>query len=118
MKIALGQINTTIGDFCGNAAKILDYVHRAKQQGADLILFPELAICGYPPRDLVEKPSFIAQNGDTLAQVAKQTSGISVICGLITPANAETGKSVMNTAAVLRDGRVEFLQSKMLLPNY
>ncbi|MBV9436662.1 MAG: NAD+ synthase, partial [Acidobacteria bacterium] len=71
MKIALGQINPTIGDFCGNAEKIIDYIARAKQQNADLILFPELAICGYPPRDLVEKPSFVTGNGETLQRIAK-----------------------------------------------
>ena len=118
MKIALGQINPTIGDFCGNAAKIVDYSRIAKDRGADLILFPELAICGYPPRDLLEKPSFIAQNSNTLAQIARQTNGIAVICGLVTPARSETGKSVMNSAALVREGRVEFLQSKMLLPTY
>src|SRR5947209_8096959 len=118
MKIALGQINPTVGDFCGNAAKIVEHSHRARAQGADLILFPELAICGYPPRDLVEKPSFVTQNAETLERIAKQTSGIAVICGLVTPAQSETGKSVMNSAALVRDGRVEFMQSKMLLPTY
>jgi NAD+ synthase/NAD+ synthase (glutamine-hydrolysing) len=118
MKIALGQINPTVGDFCGNAARILEYSGRAKDQGADVILFPELAICGYPPRDLVEKPSFVQQNTETLERIARQTAGISVVCGLVTPARSETGKSVMNSAAVVRDGRVEFLQSKMLLPTY
>src|SRR5205085_12413095 len=71
-----------------------------------------------PPRDLVEKPSFVAQNGETLARLANEARGISIICGLVTPAASETGKSAMNTAALLREGRVEFLQSKMLLPNY
>src|SRR5437762_1718841 len=118
MKIALGQINPTVGDFCGNASKIIDYSHRAKAEGADLILFPELAICGYPPRDLVEKSSFVTQNAETLEDIAKQTNGIAVICGLVTPAESETGKSVMNSAALVRDGRLEFLQSKMLLPTY
>ena len=118
MKIALGQINPTVGDFCGNAAKIVEHSHRARAQGADLILFPELAICGYPPRDLVEKPSFVTQNAETLERIAKQTSGIAVICGLVTPAQSDTGKSVMNSAALVRDGRVEFMQSKMLLPTY
>ena len=118
MKIALGQINPTIGDFCGNASKIIDYIQRAKARGADLILFPELSICGYPPRDLVEKPSFVTHNGDTLERIAKEAKGISAICGLVTPAQSETGKSVMNSAALVRDGRVEFLQSKMLLPTY
>ncbi|MBV9144307.1 MAG: NAD+ synthase [Acidobacteria bacterium] len=118
MKIALGQINPTIGDFCGNAEKIIDYIARAKQQNADLILFPELAICGYPPRDLVEKPSFVTGNGETLQRIAKEARGISAVCGLVTPTQSETGKSVMNSAAVVRDGRVQFLQSKMLLPTY
>ena len=118
MKIALGQINPTVGDFCGNAAKIIEYSQRAKAQGAELVLFPELAICGYPPRDLVEKPSFVTQNAETLERIARQTDGISVICGLVTPAKSETGKSVMNSAALVRDGRVEFMQSKMLLPTY
>src|SRR3954447_4216570 len=118
MKIALGQINPTVGDFCGNAAKIIEYTHTARQRGADLILFPELAICGYPPRDLVEKPSFVTENTQTLDKIAKQTTGISVICGLVTPARSDTGKSVMNSAALLRNGKVEFMQSKMLLPTY
>jgi NAD+ synthase (glutamine-hydrolysing) len=118
MKIALGQINPTVGDFCGNAAKINEYTRTARQRGADLILFPELAICGYPPRDLVEKPSFVAENSQTLEKIAKQTSGISVICGLVTPAQSDTGKSVMNSAALLRNGKIEFMQSKMLLPTY
>ncbi len=118
MKIALGQINPTVGDFCGNAAKIISYTREAQQRGADLILFPELAICGYPPRDLVEKPSFVTRNGETLGRIARETQGISVICGLVTPAKSETGKSVMNSAAWLCDGRVEFMQSKMLLPTY
>ncbi|MFL6436792.1 MAG: NAD+ synthase [Terriglobales bacterium] len=118
MKIALGQINPTVGDFCGNAAKIVEYTHTARQRGADLILFPELAICGYPPRDLVEKPAFVTENSETLDKIAKQTTGISVICGLVTPARSDTGKSVMNSAALLRNGKVEFMQSKMLLPTY
>src|SRR5690348_3578785 len=110
MKIALGQINPTVGDFCGNAARIIEYSHRAKAQGADVVLFPELAICGYPPRDLVEKPSFVTQNADTVERIAKQTADMAVICGLVTPTQSETGKSVMNSAALLRNGRVEFMQ--------
>jgi NAD+ synthase/NAD+ synthase (glutamine-hydrolysing) len=118
MKVALGQINTTIGDFRGNAAKIVDFAGRARAAGAGLILFPELAICGYPPRDLVEKPSFVQRNQETLEQIALETTGIAVICGLATPARAETGKSVMNSAALLKDGKVAFVQSKRLLPTY
>ncbi|HTC49616.1 MAG TPA: NAD+ synthase [Candidatus Aquilonibacter sp.] len=118
MKIALGQINPTVGDFSGNAAKIIDYARRAQSAGAALILFPELSVCGYPPRDLVERPSFVARNRETAERIAATTQGIAVICGLVTPAESETGKSVMNSAALLRDGKIAFLQSKMLLPTY
>jgi NAD+ synthase (glutamine-hydrolysing) len=118
VKIALGQINPTVADFTGNAAKMIDFARHARAAGASLIIFPELSICGYPPRDLVERASFVERNRETVEQIAKETSGIAVICGLVTPAHAETGKSVMNSAALLQDGRVAFLQSKILLPTY
>ncbi len=118
MKIALGQINPTVGDFSGNAAKHVEFSRRAREAGAGLILFPELSVCGYPPRDLVERPSFVHRNRETAEQIASQARGIAVICGLVTPAESETGKSVMNSAALLQDGKVAFLQSKMLLPTY
>ena len=118
MKIALGQINPTVGDFAGNAAKIIDFSMRAKSLGAGLILFPELSVCGYPPRDLVERASFVQHNREAAEHIAAETHGIAVICGLVTPAQAETGKSVMNSAALLMDGRIKFVQSKMLLPTY
>jgi len=118
VKIALGQINPTVGDFSGNAAKIIDFSQRARAAGAGLILFPELSVCGYPPRDLVERPTFVAKNRESVERIAAETKGIAVICGLVTPADAETGKSVMNSAALLQDGKQVFLQSKMLLPTY
>jgi NAD+ synthase/NAD+ synthase (glutamine-hydrolysing) len=118
VKIALGQINPTVGDFSGNAAKIVQFALQARTAGAGLILFPELAVCGYPPRDLVERPSFVARCRSTVEQIASETQGMTVICGLVTPAEAESGKTVMNSAALLREGRVEFIQSKMLLPTY
>jgi NAD+ synthase (glutamine-hydrolysing) len=118
VKIALGQINPTVGDFSGNAAKIIQFSLEARSARTGLIVFPELAVCGYPPRDLVERPSFVARNRESAEQIAAATKGIVVICGLVTPAHAETGKSVMNSAALLRDGRIEFIQSKMLLPTY
>jgi NAD+ synthase (glutamine-hydrolysing) len=118
VKIALGQINPTVGDFTGNAGKIVDFALRAQTAGAGLILFPELSVCGYPPRDLVERTSFVAANSESAKRISEQTRGIGVICGLVTPAHAETGKSVMNSAALLKDGSVAFLQSKMLLPTY
>src|ERR1700751_1154022 len=118
VKVALGQINPTVGDFSGNASKMIDFAQRAKSAGAGLILFPELAVSGYPPRDLVERPSFVARNRESAEQIARATAGIAVICGLVTPADSDTGKSVMNSAALLVDGEIAFIQSKMLLPTY
>ena len=118
MKIALGQINPTVGDFSGNAAKIIDFSQRARAAGAGLILFPELSVCGYPPRDLVERSSFVASNLDSAERIAAATTGIAVICGLVTPADSDTGKSVMNSAVLLMDGKIALTQSKMLLPTY
>ena len=118
MKIALGQINPTVGDFSGNAAKIVQFALQARSAGAGLILFPELAVCGYPPRDLVERPWFVARNRATVEKIAVETQGIAVICGMVTAAEAESGKKAMNSAALLREGRIDFMQSKMLLPTY
>ena len=118
MKIALGQINPTVGDFSGNAAKMIGFATQARAAGAGLILFPELSVCGYPPRDLVEQPSFVASNQETAEKIAAETRGIAVICGLVTAAEAETGKSVMNSAALLQEGGIAFVQSKMLLTTY
>jgi NAD+ synthase (glutamine-hydrolysing) len=118
VKIALGQINPTVGDFSGNASKIIAFARRAQASGAGMILFPELSVCGYPPRDLVERPWFVTRNRETAERIARETAGIAVICGLVTPADSETGKSVMNSAALLQEGKIAFIQSKMLLPTY
>lgn len=118
MKIALGQINPTVGDFVGNASKIVQTAARAREGGAQLVLFPELSICGYPPRDLVERASFVDRNRQVAEEIARETIGITAIVGLATPARSATGKSVMNSAAVLRDGKIAHIQSKRLLPTY
>jgi NAD+ synthase (glutamine-hydrolysing) len=118
VKIALGQINPTVGDFAGNSRKIIEFSHCAQAKGAQMVLFPELAVCGYPPRDLVEKPSFVIRSQETVDEIARSTPEITVVCGFVSPAKLETGKRVMNSAAVLRDGKVQFVQSKMLLPTY
>ncbi len=118
VRIALGQINPTVGDFPGNSAKIIAYARRARGAGVDLILFPELSVCGYPPRDLVERPWFVERNRQAAEAIAAATQGIAVICGLVTPAGSATGKSVMNSAALLRDGKIGAIHSKRLLPSY
>jgi NAD+ synthase (glutamine-hydrolysing) len=118
VKIALGQINPTIGDFTGNSKKIIESSRQALAQGAEMILFPELAVCGYPPRDLLEKPAFVDRNQKVVNEIAQAVPQITIVCGFVSPAKVETGKSVMNSAAVLRQGAVQFVQSKMLLPTY
>src|SRR5207245_7578074 len=85
VKIALGQINPTVGDFSGNAAKIIDFAHQAQAAGAGLILFPELSVCGYPPRDLVERSSFDTHNPETAERIAVETRGIAVVCAIVNP---------------------------------
>ena len=118
MRIALAQINPTVGDFHGNSAKIIDYSLRARSAGVDLVLFPELSVCGYPPRDLVDRPWFVERNREAAEEIAGRTAGISVVCGIVTPASSATGKHVMNSAALLRDGKIAAIQSKRLLPTY
>jgi NAD+ synthase (glutamine-hydrolysing) len=118
VRIALAQINPTVGDFSGNSAKIIDYSRQAKRARVDLVLFPELSVCGYPPRDLVDRPWFVERNREAAEEIARQTAGITVVCGIVTPAHASTGKHVLNSAAVLRDGRIAGIQSKRLLPTY
>jgi len=119
VKIALGQINPTIGDFSGNSRKIIECSRQAHSLGAEMVLFPELAVCGYPPRDLVEKPAFVARNQQVVNEIAAAVPPeISVVCGFVSRAKVDAGKPVMNSAAVLRGGVVEFVQSKMLLPTY
>ena len=120
MKLALGQINTTVGDLAGNVQKMVDFARRAREAGAELIIFPELGISGYPPRDLVEKPSFLERNQQELERLAQETARlpIQVICGYVGRAEQETGKAATNSAALLAGGRVQFLQRKMLLPTY
>ena len=121
MKIALAQINPTVGDFAGNARLILDFTARAAKQSADLVIFPELAICGYPPADLLEKSSFLARARQTLDQIAASTAtGPAILCGtaLAIDGDSSAGKHARNVAALLSGGRVTFLQQKMLLPFY
>jgi predicted amidohydrolase len=117
MKIALAQFNPTVGDFAGNSAKILQFSRLAKQRGADLAVFSELSLCGYLPLDLIERPQFIDRNERELACLAKQLP-IPSIVGYAARATASTGKGAANAAALLADGKIEFVQHKMLLPTY
>lgn len=120
MRLALGQINPTIGDFEGNSALILDGARRAKEAQADLVIFPELALNGYPPRDLIEAPAFIERTDQVLEELARSCGeiGIDVVVGFVGRAFDQQGHRAANCAALLSGGEIAFVQQKMLLPTY
>ena len=117
MKIALAQFNPTVGDFEGNSARILELSRDAHAGGADVAVFSELCVCGYPPQDLIERPSFVRRNHDTLLRLA-QSVPIPALVGYVGKAQDDTGKPVANSAALIGHGKVLFEQRKMLLPTY
>jgi NAD+ synthetase len=118
VKLALAQINPTVGDFLGNKKKILNYARQAADRGADLVLFPELCVCGYPPADLLEKQAFVARCEQAVREIAREAPEVPLIVGSVQASSHPTGKRVANVAVLLRDGKVDFVQQKMLLPYY
>ena len=115
LKLAFCQINTTVGDFAGNAARVLEASQRAVAEGAALALFPELAISGYPPRDLLDRPSFIADNVHALQNLAEEAPReLSILVGFVEPLEGK----LYNAAALLRGGSVQQVFHKRLLPTY
>jgi NAD+ synthase (glutamine-hydrolysing) len=117
MKIALAQFNPTVGDFEGNRARILEMAREAKSGGAEIAVFSELCICGYPPQDLIERPSFAERNQQELIRLAQEITLPSLV-GFVGKAQDNTGKPVANSAALIAHGRILFEQRKMLLPTY
>src|SRR5690349_20833051 len=101
MRIALGQINSTVGDLAGNARLMLEFSRKAAERKADIVVFPELSLTGYPPRDLVEKDSFLDRTESQLHQLAERTTdlNLAVICGYVSRSGVLSGKHVMNSAA-------------------
>ena len=121
MKIALAQLNPTVGDFAGNTARILQVAAHAGSHECDLIIFPELSIPGYPPQDLIEDDNFLASAERALLQVAEATAADgmpAILCGTVLPSSVRPGKRARNVAALCFGGKVQFLQQKMLLPFY
>lgn len=120
MKIALGQINPTVGDLPGNVSRMVEFSRDAASRGANAIVFPELSITGYPPRDLVEKTTFRRRSEESVFELARRTSDlpIAVVTGYVGESSSKTGKHAANRAAVLKGGEVCFRQQKTLLPTY
>jgi len=115
IKISLAQINPTVGDIAGNIRKILEFTAQAQKVSADLVVFPELAICGYPPEDLLLKKHFVAENIKALDALAKKVRGISVITGFV---DSDSAGKIYNAAAFISDGKLQDVYYKQELPNY
>ena len=114
LRVGLAQINVTVGDIDGNIDRINHSIARAAQQQVDLLVFPEMCICGYPPEDLLHKPKFLTDSEQALDKVAPHTSALAVVVGLA----QGTVQQCYNTAAVLHQGQIQNTYQKGLLPNY
>ena len=113
LRIALAQFNSTVGDLTGNTDRIIEWIGRARTAGADLVAFPELAITGYPPEDLLLKPSFIRDNLKARDRVVAASDGIAVVCGFV-----DLGIDLFNAAAFAYGGELKGVYHKVYLPNY
>ena len=125
VRVAGAQLNFGVGDIVGNESKMLDAMRRAESEGADVLLFPELAVTGYPPEDLVLRPDFVDHGIEAIGRLAAETGRMTVVAGFVdaSPAQTESGadsveRPVSNAAAVMKEGRVVGIYRKVLLPNY
>ena len=114
LRIGMAQINTTMGDFPGNKGKILKTIEDARALGIDLLTFPELAICGYPPEDLLFKPQFISENLKVLNDIVRNSTGLTVVVGFVDA----KGNDIYNAAAIIYHGKLAAVYHKVCLPNY
>ena len=118
MKIALAQMNPTVGDVAGNSRKIIDLISRARQAGVSLVAFPELTVVGYPPRDLLLQPRFVRANVEALQRIAESCIGIAGLIGFVEASAESVGRPLRNAVAYFADGRVPEVRYKSLLPTY
>ncbi len=114
IRVALAQVNTTVGDLEQNTEKVLSFIKRASSEGADIIAFPELALCGYPPEDLLLKPYFISQNLKFLKYIVNNTKDILVILGF----PHKTKDALYNSAVIIYNKTIRYIYNKICLPNY
>jgi len=110
LRVSLAQVNVTVGDLDGNVKKILQYTQMAKDKGAHVVAFPELAITGYPPEDLLLKPQFIEENIEALHYLADQIRGITAVVGFV-----DAMDDIYNAAAIIHDGEVQYRPSSGVL---
>ena len=113
LRIGMAQLNMTVGDFASNTRKILETIAQARSLGVALLTFPELAICGYPPEDLLFKPQFITENMRSLEKIVSASSGLTLVVGFV-----DAKQDIYNAAAVIHDGKLADVYHKVLLPNY
>ena len=113
LRIGMAQLNMTVGDFGGNTRKILEAINESRSLGVDLLTFPELAICGYPPEDLLFKPQFINANMNSLEKVVSASARMTLVVGFV-----DAKDDIYNTAAVIHDGKLVDVYHKVFLPNY
>jgi len=118
MKIALAQLNFHIGNFKKNISSIIEKIEQAKEQRVDLIIFSEMAVCGYPPQDLLEHRSFIEKCEEAVSEISEYCKNIAVIIGAPTVNYHPRGKRLFNSALFIADGEIQFVQNKTLLPTY
>ena len=113
MRIALAQVNPTVGDLSGNTRLVVEWIERARDAEADIVCFPELVVTGYPPEDLVLKPSFVRDNLAQLDLIAAETRGIAAVVGFV-----DRDGEIFNAAAFIHDGEIKAVYHKVFLPNY
>ncbi|MGD0540202.1 MAG: nitrilase-related carbon-nitrogen hydrolase, partial [Tepidisphaeraceae bacterium] len=118
MRLALAQTNPTVGDIAGNCRKAIDFIALSQRQGAQLVVFPELSVIGYPPKDLLLKPQFIEDNLRGLQSIAEHAKGIDAVVGYAERNTNPVGRPLHNAVALLRDGRIVSRHFKTLLPTY
>ena len=113
LRLALAQLNLTVGDIEGNTNKIIENIAQARDRGADLVIFPELAVTGYPPEDLLLKQNFVEENVAAVQKIASETKGITAVVGFV-----DVSRDIYNAAAILHNGELVGIQHKFFLPNY